>query len=283
MAQSEPNYVKEVLSSQWNLGFVGVMVFLMLVVNFIGFGALLLAGEIFAIILAQLPPVQQYYRLRQQIEGQENLAQQSQEIAQKLPPQYSEDFRSVEQICDDIERKFQNSDSASNFLLKDLITKLGSFRFEYARMLNAHFLTSTRDVNLLTTKLQKELQNNVNLLQNEKNAKVQEALKQNARILKQRLQRALQMGDLQRLLEARLAVVKNSLNLLHDEVTTMASPEDMSSAVNNLLLTLNIDEELKATYEDVLSDEEISVPLPNTQGQEQNLQRQRQGNLRRVK
>jgi hypothetical protein len=281
--QNEPNYVKKVLTSQWNLGFVGIMAFLMLVVNFIGFGALLLAGEIFAIVLAQLPAIQQYYRLREQIEGQENLVETSRDIAKKLPPQYSQDFQSVEQICDDIEQKFQGSDANNNFLLKDLITKLGSFRFEYARMLNAHFLTSTKDVNRLTNRLQAELQNNVNLLQNEKNAKVQEALKQNARILKQRLTRALQMSDLQRLLEARLAVVKNSLNLLHDEVTTTGNPEDMSSAVNNLLLTLNIDEELKATYEDVLNDDDFEVPLPNQQTDNQNLQRQRQGNLRRVK
>ncbi len=281
--QTEPNYVKEVLKSQWNLGFVGIMLFLMLVVNFIGFGALLLAGEIFAVILAQIPAVQQYYRLKQQIEGQENLAEKSRELAQKLPPQYSSDFNSVEQICNDIEHKFQNSDANNNFLLKDLITKLGSFRFEYARMLNAHFLTSTKDVNRLTNRLQGELQNNVNLLQAEKNVKVQDALKQNARILKQRLTRALQMSDLQRLLEARLAVVKNSLNLLHDEVTTASNPEDMSSAVNNLLLTLNIDEELKSTYEDVLNDEDFELPLPNQQTNNPNLQRQRQSNLRRVK
>lgn len=283
MAQIEPNYVKKVLTSQWNLGFVGIMLFAMLVINFLGFGALLLAGEIFAIILAQIPALQQYYRLKEQIEGQENLKEKSAEIAKQLPPQYSQDFLGVEQICNEIEQKFQGSDVSNNFLLKDLITKLGSFRFEYARMLNAHFLTSTKDVNRLTTRLQGELQNNVNLLQAEKNAKVQEALKQNARILKQRLTRALQMSDLQRLLEARLAVVKNSLNLLHDEVTTTGNPEDMSSAVNNLLLTLNIDEELKATYEDVLNDDDFAIPIPNQQNQNPNLQRQRQGNLRRIK
>jgi hypothetical protein len=280
--QQEPNYVKEVLSSQWNLGFVGIMLFLMLVINFLGFGALLLAGEIFAVILAQIEPIQRYYRLKQQIEGQENLAESSRELAQKLPTQYSQDYLQVEQLCSEIEQKFQGSEASDNFLLKDLITKLGSFRFEYARMLNAHFLTSTKDVTRLTNRLQSELQNNINILQSEKNAKVQEALKQNARILKQRLTRALQMSDLQRLLEARLAVVKNSLNLLHDEVTTTGNPEDMSSAVNNLLLTLNIDEELKATYEDVLSDD-IEVPLPNPTAENPNIQRQRQSNIRRVK
>ncbi len=282
MAQTEPNYVKEVLKSQWNLAFIGIMFLLMVFSGFfVAFGALFLAGEIFALIIAQLPQVQHYYRLKQQIDGQENLAEKSREIAQKLPPQYSQDFLSVEQICNDIENKFQGSDASENFLLRDLITKLGSFRFEYARMLNAHFLTSTKDVNRLTSRLQSELQNNVNILQNEKNAKVQEALKQNARILKQRLTRALQMSDLQRLLEARLAVVKNSLNLLHDEVTTTGNPEDMSSAVNNLLLTLNIDEELKATYEDVLNDD-VQIPLP-AQTQTQNRNAQQQANMRRMK
>jgi hypothetical protein len=282
MAQEEPNYVKEVLKSQWNLGFIGIMFLLMVFSGFfLAFGALFLAGEIFALIIAQLPQVQHYYRLRQQIDGQENLAEKSRELAQKLPPQYGQDFLSVEQICNDIESKFQGSDASDNFLLRDLITKLGSFRFEYARMLNAHFLTSTKDVNRLTGRLQAELQNNVNLLQNEKNAKVQEALKQNARILKQRLTRALQLSDLQRLLEARLAVVKNSLNLLHDEVTTTGNPEDMSSAVNNLLLTLNIDEELKATYEDVLNDD-VKIPLP-AQTQTQNRNAQQQANARRMK
>jgi hypothetical protein len=283
MAQTEPNYVKEVLKSQWNLAFIGIMFLLMVFSGFfLAFGALFLAGEIFALIIAQLPQVQHYYRLKQQIDGQENLAEKSRELAQKLPPQYNQDFLSVEQICNDIESKFQGSDASDNFLLRDLITKLGSFRFEYARMLNGHFLTSTKDVNRLTSRLQSELQNNVNLLQNEKNAKVQEALKQNARILKQRLTRALQMSDLQRLLEARLAVVKNSLNLLHDEVTTTGNPEDMSSAVNNLLLTLDIDEELKATYEDVLNDDDVKIPLP-AQTQTQNRNAQQQANMRRMK
>jgi hypothetical protein len=283
MAQTEPNYVKEVLKSQWNLAFIGIMFLLMVFSGFfLAFGALFLAGEIFALIIAQLPQVQHYYRLKQQIDGQENLAEKSRELAQKLPPQYNQDFLSVEQICNDIESKFQGSDASDNFLLRDLITKLGSFRFEYARMLNGHFLTSTKDVNRLTNRLQSELQNNVNLLQSEKNAKVQEALKQNARILKQRLTRALQMSDLQRLLEARLAVVKNSLNLLHDEVTTTGNPEDMSSAVNNLLLTLDIDEELKATYEDVLNDDDVKIPLP-AQTQTQNRNAQQQANMRRMK
>jgi hypothetical protein len=281
--REEPNYVKEVLKSQWNLAFIGIMFLLMVFSGFfLAFGALMLAGEIFALIIAQLPQVQHYYRLKAQIEGQENLKEKSQEIAKGLPTQYQQDFQTVEQLCDEIESKFEKSDATGNIFLKDLINKLGSFRFEYARMLNAHFLTANRDVNRLSTRLQAELQNNVNIFQNEKSPKVKEVLQQNIRILKQRLQKALQMTDLQRLLEARLAVVKNSLSLLQDEVYSTTNPEDMSSAVNNLLLTLNIDEELKATYEDVLNDENLSVPLP-AQPPAQNRNAQQQANVRRIK
>ncbi len=283
MPTQEPNYVKEVFLSQWNLAFVGIMVFLMLVVNFIGFGALLLGGEVLAFLLAQMPIVQHYLRLRSQIEDKENVKEKEQEIYKNLPPQYQQDFDSVVSICTEIEEKWKLQGNADNYLLKDLISKLGTFRFEYARMLQAHYLTSSRDVNRLSNRLQNELQQNENALQNEKSDKVRDVLAQNIRVIKQRLQRTTQMNDLVRLLAARLSVVKNSLNLLYDEVYTVADPSNVSSAVDNLIITLNVDEELKATYEDVLSNPKTETnSLNDAQNQQANNAR-RQSNLRRVK
>ncbi len=280
--QEEPNYVKKVLLSQWNLAFVGIMFLLMMIVNFIGFGALFLGGEVFAILIAQLPAVQHYFRLQAQIDDKENTKEKEQEIVKSLPQQYQRDFDSVAFICNEIEQKWRVQGNSSNFLMKDLITKLGSFRFEYVRMLQAHYLTSSRDVNRLTNRLQGELQQNELAFQNEKSPKVKDVLGQNVRVIKQRLQRTTQMSDLVRLLEARLAVVKNSLSLLQDEVYTVSDPSNMSDSVDNLLLTLNIDEELKATYEDVLSGSKENVPVPEI-AQQSNANAQRQSNLRRIK
>jgi hypothetical protein len=278
---TEPNYVKEVLSSQWNLAFVGIMFLLMVIVNFVGFGALLLGGEVLAILLAQMPVVQHYIRLRAQINDKENAKLKEQEIVANLPMQYNSDFQSVKQLCDEIEERWKMQGSQGNYLLSDLINKLGTFRFEYARMLQAHSLSSSRNVADLTRQLQSELDQNEIALEREKSSKVREVLSQNVRIIKQRLQRTMQLSDLIRLLAARLSVVKNSLNLLHDEVYTIADPESVSSQVDNLLLTLNIDEELKATYEDVLGESrEAPLPLP---GQQKNTAAQRQSNIRRVK
>lgn len=282
MTRNEPNYVKEVLLSQWNLGFIGIMFLLMVTINFIGFGALLLGGQVAAFLLAQMPIIQHYIRLKAQIDDKENVKVREQEIFASLPMEYQNDFQSVQQLCEEIENRWKTQGNSGNFLMSDLINKLGTFRFEYVRMLQAHHLSSSRNVTNLTQRLQSELQQNENALQNEKSPKVRDVLAQNVRIIKQRLQRTMQMSDLLRLLAARLSVVKNSLNLLHDEVYTVADPENVSSQVDNLLLTLNIDEELKATYEDVLGDSnESSIPAPNQQ--QTNQQAKRQSNLRRIK
>jgi hypothetical protein len=282
MSRVEPNYVKEILLSQWNLGFIGVMFLLMVIVNFIGFGALLLGGEIAALLLAQVPAVQHYLRLRAQIDDKENIKLKEHEIVESLPQNYQSDFESVQKLCDEIEQRWKMQGNSGNFLMSDLVGKLGTFRFEYARMLQAHHLSANRNVANLTQRLQSELQTNEVALQNEKSPKIREVLSQNVRIIKQRLQRTLQLGDLLRLLAARLSVVKNSLNLLHDEVYTVADPENVSSQVDNLLLTLNIDEELKATYEDVLGDSS-EIPLAPQVSPTANQQAKRQSNLRRVK
>lgn len=284
--REEPNYVKEVFLSQWNLAFVGIMILLMMTVNFIGFGALLLGGEVFAFLLAQLPVIQHYIRLKAQIDDKENTQEKEQEIYKNLPPQYQQDFDAVVYICKEIEEKWKMQGNSDNFLLKDLITKLGAFRFEYVRMLQAHYLASSRDVNRLNSRLQTELQQNEQSLQNEKSAKVREVLAQNVRVIKQRLQRTSQMTDLVRLLAARLSVVKNSLSLLQDEVYSVADPSNVSSTVDNLIMTLNVDEELKATYEDILSSpasENNSSLSAQNQNQEQLNNARRQSNLRRIK
>ncbi len=283
MANSEPNYVKEILSSQWNLAFIGVMFLLMVIVNFIGFGALLIGGEILALLIAQVPAVQHYIRLKAQIDDKKNSKLKEQEMVLNLPPQYQNDFQSVKQLCDEIEERWKSQGNQGNYLLSDLINKLGAFRFEYARMLQAHSLSSNRNVAQLVQRLQEELNQNEAAFEREKSPKVREVLAQNVRIIKQRLQRTMQLGDLLRLLAARLSVVKNSLNLLHDEVYSIADPTSVSSQVDNLLLTLDIDEELKATYEDVLgSDTKIPLPAPQSQ-QNPNAQAQRQSNARRLK
>jgi len=290
--QPHINYVKEVLKSQYNLGFLGIMILLSIIfANPLGFAALALFGQIGAVLLSQLPGIQRIIQRKYLIDSKLNLKEKEEEIFLSLPPHYQKDFKSVETLCSEIESRWQTTGkTADNIFLSDLITKLGSFRHEYARMLQAHHLTASRDFNTLIEKLKAELAQNQKTFEEERSPKIRAVLEQNIRIIKQRLQKATQLHELLRLLGVRLTVVKNSLKLLQDEVYTASAPEHISEAVDNLLLTLDIDEELRSTYEDVLSSpmaERASEPTSVVSGASNvstAAQQQRKANsLRRVK
>jgi hypothetical protein len=293
MQPSNINYVKEVLKSQYNLGFIGIMILLAIVfANPLGFAALILFGQIAGVLLSQFSGIQQLIQRKYLIDSKLNLKEKEEEIFLSLPSHYQKDFKSVEALCLEIEQKWQMSGKdSSNYFLTELIAKLDSFRFEYVRMLQAHNLTASRDFGTVAEKLKAELAQNEHTLEQERSPKIREVLEQNIRIIKQRLNKATQLHELLRLLGVRLTVVKNSLKLLQDEVYTSSAPEHLSDAVDNLLMTLNIDEELKATYEDVLSSPMAEKPSeaqsrqPSLSGTTNTAQQQQRkaSNLRRVK
>jgi hypothetical protein len=291
--QPNINYVKEVLKSQYNLGFIGIMIFLSIIfANPLGFAALILFGQIGAVLLSQIPGIQTLIQRKYLIDSKLNLKEKEEEIFLSLPSHYQKDFKSVEDLCAEIESRWQmTGKNSDNVFLSDLITKLGSFRFEYARMLQAHNLTASRDFGSLIEKLKIELDQNQKTFEQERSPKIRAVLEQNIRIIKQRLQKATQLQELLRLLGVRLTVVKNSLKLLQDEVYTSTTPENISGAVDNLLLTLDIDEELRSTYEDILSSPMVERtaetmtqrPALSGEANKATQQQRKTGNLRRVK
>ncbi|MEJ7710349.1 MAG: hypothetical protein WKF84_10910 [Pyrinomonadaceae bacterium] len=109
MAEEEINYVKEVMSSQWNLAFIGVMIFLMLVSNFWGFLALLTAGQIGGILLAQMPLIQRFIQVSKYKDKKAESAEAEAAIVAALPSAYHADYHAVRSLCDEIERVDQRS------------------------------------------------------------------------------------------------------------------------------------------------------------------------------
>ena len=105
MADEEINYVKEVLKSDVNLIFVGVMAFLMLVISFWGFMPLMLAGEIGALFIAQNSRVQRIIRARKNKDKKIEVEDEEVQIIKSLPNNYQLDFQSVRVLCDEIEKR----------------------------------------------------------------------------------------------------------------------------------------------------------------------------------
>ena len=260
MADEEINYVKEVFKSDLNLIFVGVMAFLILVVNFWGFLALLAAGEVGALFIAQDSRVQRIIRARKNKDQKLETEDSEKTIVSALPQAYQNDFFSVRNLCDEIEkRSAELDDKGSNAILSGVTEKLSAFRFEYARMLRAHHLLSSRNYRNLQNMLNNEIIRAEKAVQNEQSEQVRQALSQNLNILKKRQARIQKLDELVRLLEARLQVVRNSLSLIQDEVYSFTNVAGISDLVDNLLTNLSISDEFRSTYEDVLITETDSL------------------------
>jgi hypothetical protein len=263
MAQDDINYTKEVLQSDWNLGFIGVMGFLMLVVNFWGFLPLLLAGEIAALFIAQNPRVQRLIRARLNKDKQIEVESAEDAIVKKLPENYQHDFFSLRRLSDEIERRTQEiGDGTAGALLSGVIEKLVAFRYDYARMLQAHHSLSTRNYYDIENGLKREISRAEKAVGNETAPTVRHALAQNLHVLQQRLTRVQKLDELVRLLEARLQVIRNSLGLIQDEIYTFTDVSGISGLVDNLLTNLRLSDEFRSTYEDVLNAEAGITALP---------------------
>ena len=256
------NFVKEALKSEDNLGFIGVMVFLMLVINFWAFLPILLAGQLAAALLAQMPLIQRILKMRKVWENKEKDKETETRIVQSLPAHYQADFHSVSTLCEEIERRSgELGTGGASRLLTDIVEKLSSFRYEYARMLRAHHLLSTRNYRQLQNMLSQQISQAEAAVEREEARQVRYALTQNLSILKQRLARIKHLDELVRLLEARLQVIKNSLGLIQDEVYTFTDVAGIQGLVDNLLINLSISDEFRAEYEDVLSLESEGAAL----------------------
>ncbi len=289
------NFVKEALKSEYNLGFIGVMAFLMLVINFWAFLPLLVAGQLAAAFLAQMPIVQRYIKMKKVWQRKASDEESEKRIVVALPANYQADFHSVRALCEEIERRSADLGAAgAGRALADVVAKLSSFRYEYARMLRARHLLSTRNYRQLQSALAQQIGEAERALEREEARQVRYALTQNLSILKQRQERIKRLDELVRLLDARLQVIKNSLGLIQDEVYTFTDVAGIQGLVDNLLINLSISDEFRAEYEDVLNVEAEGASLAelesvsagggaNTAQNAANRARRAQGQAQRLK
>jgi hypothetical protein len=188
-------------------------------------------------------------------------------IVLALPANYQADFHTVRALCEEIERRSSELGAeGAGRMLADVVAKLSSFRYEYARMLRARHLLSTRNYRQLQNALAQQIEQAEGALEREEARQVRYALTQNLNILTQRLARIKRLDELVRLLDARLQVIKNSLGLIQDEVYTFTDVAGIQGLVDNLLINLSISDEFRAEYEDVLNVEAEGPALSALEG-----------------
>jgi hypothetical protein len=201
-----------------------------------------------------MPIIQRYIKMKKVWQRKENDAEAEKRIIALLPANYQADFHSVHTLCEEIERRSAELGAVgAGRTLADVVAKLSSFRYQYARMLRARHLLSTRNYRQLHQALAQQIEQAEAALEGEEARPVRYALTQNLSILKQRLARIKRLDELVRLLDARLQVIKNSLGLIQDEVYTFTDVAGIQGLVDNLLINLSISDEFRDEYEDVLN------------------------------
>lgn len=259
MSKRETNYAKMLFQSNPNLVFVGIMLFSTMVFNS-GFLFLLVAGELGLLMLSQVGIVQKYlHKKAEELWQKESLLLEEQTIS-GLGDNYKNDYYRLKQLCGEIERRASEvgQDKASMIVIDDLSGKLSSFRSEYVKMLRAHFILSTKNFKSIKNRVDDDIRRLENTIRAESSPQVRATLEQNLKILQQRSSKLVQLGDLVRLLEARLQVVRNSLQLIQDEVYSLTNVRGISDMVSGLLTNLELSEEFRSYYDDVLSEKSFS-------------------------
>ncbi len=253
-------YLKALYSSNANLVFIGAMVFLSLVIN-PAMLFFLVAGQLGLLMVGQLGFVQKM--LQSGFEREAKLVQQQKEnqLAMALPSSYQSDFQSLKGLCQEIERRAidQQVDKTATLTLGGLVEKLDLFRFEYIQMLRAHSLLANRNYKQLQSMVEKEIKKAEQSLCNEESGQVRVAIEQNLKILQQRLSKTKQLEDLVRLIEARLQVVRNSLQLVQDELYSMTTVRGISEMVDGLLVNMELSDEFRSSYNELLSGENTAL------------------------
>ncbi len=259
MSNRDVNYLKMLFQSNTNLAFIGVMVFATLVFNS-GFLFLLVAGELGLVMLSQLAITQKYLAKKAELLRQQEQERLELQIIAGLGENYKNDFYRMKQLCGEIERRAAEvqTDKTAMFAMDNLSGKLVAFRSEYVKMLRAHYLLSTRNFKSMKNKVDEELRRLEKTISNEESAQVRATLAQNLKILQQRSTKLIQLADLVRLLEARLQVIRNSLQLIQDEVYSLTNVRGISEMVDGLLTNLELSDEFRSYYDDVLSEKSFS-------------------------
>jgi hypothetical protein len=248
--------LKRIYQSLPNLVFVGLMLFISLAFH-PAFLFLMLGGELGLLLISGTAPVQRILQSRAEQEARREQEKREGQILGGLPENYKADFRSLDELCREIEKRSGEAepDSGAGGLMKGVVDKLSGFRLEYLRMLRAHFLLANRNYEEIQHDLREQTKRIEAKSKLEASQSVRQALQQNLTLLGQRITKVQQLEELVRLIEARLQVVNSSLQLIRDEVDSMTDVRGISSAVDDLLVHLELNDELRGFYDETLKDD----------------------------
>ncbi|HMG33864.1 MAG TPA: hypothetical protein VKM94_08000 [Blastocatellia bacterium] len=252
MPVQDVTHIKALYQSIPNLIFIGAIAFLALAVH-PAFLFLLLGGELGLLMLAQNAGVQRLLRAKVERERRKDQERSENQMLAAAPESYKRDFLALKDLCGEIESRTREL-GPDQPMLDGIVEKLYGLRLEYVRMLRGHFLLANRNYSSIQSQLDQEIGRLESSIASEQSEQVRMTMDQRIQILRQRTSKAKQLAELVRLIEARLQVVSDSLQLIQDEVYSMTDVRGISGVVDDLLLKIEMNEEFRSYYSDVIKE-----------------------------
>jgi hypothetical protein len=249
-------YIKKVLTHNYNYFIAAPFVlFMFLTGNFFGWFLLFLCVETILIFSSVTSPVRRLIdaensalTVRYMLDIENEIYEKFNSSSSSRPYHYRSELSEIRRICEQIS-KFNN-----RFNYKSMETKLAELRYKFASLLDTHAELSqnaTRDISIDKRKIEEEIRETEKRLEEGGSSSVRATLQANLLLLHKRLSLLSVSGSRKKDIEARISLVKNSVQLLYEDICARRGIDDES--------TLNTVDSIVATL-DVGNPEEFAIP-----------------------
>lgn len=256
---NDKDYAREALTHNLNYLLIGLFVILMILTStFWGWFIFLGIAEAGVWMLSFTDIVRRYLYFQNCLLTKEGMLQEEDRIYNSINNPHKKELQGIRDLCGRIEAELSRSVRRTS---TSLLEKMIEVRYKFAKLIELHYvLSQTSEDNTTTAGLKNAIAENKTLLERETNSKVRSTISVTIDIQKKRLERLQALSGRVRDTEARLNLLKNSLELLFDDMRSSGDSDDTESMVDGLVASLDLGE-----LQDISTIELADLRLPAQQ------------------
>lgn len=256
---TDKDYAKEAVTHSANYILMAVFVLAMVLTGkFWGWLVLLGVVEGVVLMLSYTEPVRRYIYFQNCLLSKEGMLEAEEIVYNNIDGKHQRELQSVRDLCDRIENRLEQSHRQTS---ASLLEKMVEVRYKFAKLIELHYLLSqTSNETANVAGLKNAIAESESQYAREPDYRVQATIKTTIDIQKKRLERIKALGGRLRDTDARLNLLKNSLELVFDDVRTSGDSDDTESMVDGLVASLDLGD-----LQDITTMELADLRLPAKQ------------------
>lgn len=236
MVSDKPNYLKAAFFNVYNLSLVGGATVASLVTGDYVVGAVALGLE--ALWLLFGPDLRPFKRAVDNAEREEREKAdraRTEKLMQSLPEREWARAHALDELRREIERDMQQNPSFQAILLQTEIDKLTALHQSFVNLASACARAETYLSATDLRDLSKSLDVQRNLEKSIKDPAAAELARKNAQVIERRLETIHEIQNFLARARGQMNLIENTVRLLRDQVLTMATPDQMSEQLDDLM------------------------------------------------